>query len=293
MNAKQDKVRLENIETELFLAGIFRYYGYDFRDYGQEIIKARIRQRMLAERVSTVSRFQGKILHDPACLERFLRALSGSHVGMFGDTDFYFGFRSHVVPLLKTYPFVRIWDIACSSGHQAYAMAILLTEEGIYSRCRIYATDLSEAALRQARKGVLSRAAAEEYANNYLLAGGRRSFWDYCKPKNNRLALQGSIKRNIVFSQHNLVTDSSFNEFQVIVCRNVLSLFGLALQQRVHNLIFESLGRFGVLILGSSESPEALPKGGQYETFNDCAGFYQKIDHFRISRTVGRLSGSG
>lgn len=155
-------------------------------------------------------------------------------------------------------------------------MAILLEEEGIYQRTRIYATDLSEEAIRQARTGAISLQALDEYADNYLKAGGKRSFSDYFKKKGKRLLVEQSLKKNIVFSEHNLATDGSFNEFQVIVCRDVLSDFNLRLSQRVDTLIYESLSRFGFLVLGPTESLESMPYEDHYSLLDEASHVYQK-----------------
>lgn len=268
--------KLEDLEIELLLEAVLRCYGYDFRDYEPGAVRRRIREGMLAGRVSTISRFQEKVLHEPAFLERFLRGFSSSSLSMFSDPGFYNSFRAKVVPQLKTYPFVRIWHVGCSTGEEVYSMAILLEEEGIYQRTRIYATDLSEEAVRQARTGAIPLRALDEYADNYLKAGGKRSFSDYFKKKGKRLLVEQSLKKNIVFSEHNLATDGSFNEFQVIVCRDVLSDFNLRLRQRVDTLIYESLSRFGFLILGQSESLQSMPYEDHYSLLDEGTHVYQK-----------------
>ncbi|MFY9569856.1 MAG: CheR family methyltransferase [Blastocatellia bacterium] len=277
--------RLEELETELLLEGVLRYYGYDFRDYDASAVRRRIREGMLAGRVSTISRFQEKVLHNPSFLGRFLRTFSITGLSMFSDADFYQAFRAKVVPLLRTYPFVRIWHAGCSTGQEVYAMAILLEEEGLYSRCRIYATDLSEEAILEARKGSYPSSAADGYEINYLNAGGKKSLYDYCKRKGSRLLVNPALRKQIVFSEHNLAAGSSFNEFQVVVCRDILLSFNQTLKERVDKLIYESLGRFGVLALGASETLKAMPHEPCYSLLDERGRLYQKLGYTSDSQT--------
>ena len=275
-----DKVvndQLEELETDLLLQAVYRYYGYDFRGYERSAVRRRIREVMLAGRVSTISRFQEKLLHEPALLERFLRAFSNTGLSMFSDPAFFKAFRMKVVPKLRTYPFIRIWYAGCSTGEDVYSMAILLQEDALYQRSRIYATDLSEAALKQARTGSFPKAAAEHYAANYRSAGGTRALTDYLRTKGNRLLIKPALKKNILFSEHNLATDGSFNEFQLIVCRDVLGNFNQGLRQRIDRLIYESLSRFGILSIGRSESLETMPYQDRYELLDEEGRFFQKL----------------
>src|SRR5207248_621529 len=175
--------------------------------------------------------------------------LSINVTAMFRDPSFYVALREKIVPTLKTYPFSRVWVAGCSTGEEVYSLAILLEEEGIYDRARIYATDLNEAVVARARDGVFPLAKMQDYTQNYLRAGGTRSFSDYYVSAYDGAAFDRSLMRNVVFAQHNLVSDGSFNEFQLIVCRNVLIYFDRPLQERVHELFYESLVRLGTLAL--------------------------------------------
>jgi len=268
---------LEELEAELLLEGLRNYYGYDFRNYERAAVRSRIRECMMAVRITTISRFQERVLRDPSLLERFLRTFSKSGVSMFSDPRFYKVFRTKVIPMLRTYPFVRIWHAGCSTGQEVYSLAILLEEEGIYERSRIYATDLSEEAIRQARRGSFQASAIEAFASNYIEAGGKRSFSDYASAKRGRLMIDPSLKKHIVFSEHNLATDGSFNEFQVIICRELLASFNRTLKERVGNLIYESLGRLGVLALGPDESMESMPHRACYSVLDQSTGLFQKL----------------
>jgi chemotaxis protein methyltransferase CheR len=276
--------RLEELETDLLLEAVNRYYGYDFRDYDPGAVKRRIRECMLAGRVSTISKFQDKLLHQPPFLERFLGSFSSAGLSLFSDASFYRALRMKVVPHLRTYPFIRIWHVGCSTGEDAYSMAILLQEEGLYQRARIYATDLSEEAIRQARVGGFRSSLADQYSANYQKAGGTRSLLEHFKRKGNRMLVEPSLKKNIVFSQHNLATDGSFNEFQVIVCRGILGSFNHKLRERVDRLIYDSLSRFGILALGPAESLEAMPYEDHYALLDEESRLYQKQRSYVISR---------
>ena len=286
MSNRETNTKLEELETDLLLEALLRYYGYDFLDYEPGLIRRRIRESMLAGRISTISRFQDKLLHQPAFLERFLRGFSSTSLSMFSDPGFYRAFRMRVVPQLRTYPFIRIWHAGCSTGEDVYSMAILLQEEGLYQRSRIYATDLSEEVVRQARIGSFRSSGADQDAADYKRAGGTRSLSDYFKKKGNRLLIEPALKRHIVFSEHNLATDGSFNEFQVIVCRDVLGSFNHRLRERVDSLIYDSLSRFGVLALDPTDSLETMPYEDHYVLLDEESRLYQKHGSNVIPRFV-------
>ena len=265
MSLPTPPTELEEIEIRLLLEGIYQYYGFDFRDYALASLKRRIWNAVRAEGLSTVSAFQDRVLHDSACLERLLLMLSVNVTAMFRDPGFYLAFRAEVVPLLKTYPFIRIWHTGCSTGEEVYSMAVLLREEGLYDRCRIYATDMNEAVLKRARAGIFPIKRMREYTHNYLKAGGTCSFSEYYTSGYDSAIFCASLRENMVFSQHNLAMDGPFNEFHVILCRNVLIYFNKALQARVHGLLYESLATFGVLGLGHQESIRFNPHEQDYE----------------------------
>lgn len=269
-------VDLEKVEIDLLLEGVFRYYGFDFRNYAPASLKRRIWNVIHAEKLTTISGLLEKILHDRTCLERFVLNLSINVTSMFRDPNFYLALRTNVIPLLRTYPFIRIWHAGCSTGEEVYSMAILLTEENLYHRCRLYATDINEAVIKKAKAGIFPLKSMQEYTQNYLQAGGKQSFSEYYTAAYDNAIFRASLKENIVFSQHNLVTDSSFNEFHVILCRNVLIYFNAALQQQVYQLFHNSLTRFGVLGLGKPESLKFTP----YEQH------YEQLSHEKLYRRV-------
>lgn len=269
--------KLEDIEINLLLEGVFRYYGFDFRNYAPASLKRRIWKIVRAENLTSISGLQEKILHDPTYLDRFLLGLSVNVTAMFRDPSFYLVFRSKVVPLLRTYPFIRIWCAGCSTGEEVYSMAILLEEEGLYSRCRLYATDMNEMVLKIAKAGIFPLGLMQEYTQNYLQAGGKQSLSVYYTAAYDNAIFRSSLKENIVFSAHNLVTDGSFNEFNVILCRNVLIYFNQTLQKRVHNLLYESLCMFGVLGLGHKESLKLTSYDQHYQDLESREKLYRKI----------------
>jgi chemotaxis protein methyltransferase CheR len=268
---------LEQIEIELLLEGVYRHYGFDFREYAYASIRRRLWKRIEAEGLSTVSALQERILHDPAMMERLLLDLSINVTAMFRDPSFYRVFREVVVPTLRTYPFIRIWHAGCATGEEVYSMAILLEEEGLYDRARIYATDINEVVLQKAKAGIFPLDRMQEYTENYIAAGGKRSFSDYYMAKYDGALFSPSLTRNVVFSQHNLVTDRSFSEFNAILCRNVLIYFDKTLQAKVHGLFYDSLVIFGVLALGSRESLRFSPYEESYEQINGPEKIYRKV----------------
>ena len=267
---------MEQLEIELLLEAIFRHYGFDFRAYAFSSIRRRIWKRINAEELPNVTSLQERVLHDPQVMERLLLDLSINVTAMFRDPGFYRAFREQVVPLLRTYPFIRVWHAGCSTGEEVYSMEILLEEEGLLGKSRLYATDINEVVLQQARAGIFPLERMQEYTENYIKAGGTRAFSEYYVAKYDGALFNPSLTEHVVFSQHNLVTDRSFSEFNVILCRNVLIYFDRKLQATVHRLFYDSLVNFGILGLGGKESL----KFSQYET---C---YEQIASEKIYRKV-------
>jgi chemotaxis protein methyltransferase CheR len=268
---------LERLEIELLLEGIFRHYGFDFRAYAYASIRRRLWKRIEAEGLTSVSGLQALVLHETPAMERLLLDLSVSVTAMFRDPGFYQVFRDTVVPLMRTYPFIRIWHAGCSSGEEVYSTAIVLEEEGLLDRTRVYATDINDAVLQQARAGIFPLNRMQEYTENYIRAGGKRSFSEYYTALYDGALFSPTLTRNVVFSQHNLVTDRSFSEFNVIFCRNVLIYFDRALQNRVHSLFYDSLVMFGVLALGSKESLRFSQYEPCYEMLDSREKLYRKV----------------
>jgi chemotaxis protein methyltransferase CheR len=272
---EQDTV--ESLELDLLLEGIVRMYGYDFRGYARTSLRRRIDAIMRAEGVTTISALQERVLHEKSSWERFLQGISVNVSAMFRDPEFFLAFRQHAVPLLRTYPFIRIWQAGCSLGEEAYSLAILLYEEGLYDRTRIYATDINEVTLRQAREGIYPADLMQKYTQYYIQAGGTRSFSEYYTARYDFAILRPELRQHIVFSQHNLVSDGPFNEFNVVLCRNVMIYFNRELQERTHALLFDSLVKFGILGLGSRESLRFLSREKSYEVLVPGEKLYRRV----------------
>ena len=264
----EGRLDLETIELQLLLEGVYRQYGFDFREYAPASLKRRVWRRVQAEGVGTIAGLLARVLHEPEAMTRLLLDLSINVTSMFRDPSFYLALRERVVPLLRTYPFTRIWVAGCSTGEEVYSLAILLAEEGLHERTRIYATDINEAVLERARAGVFPLEKMREYTDNYIRAGGPRSFSEYYLAKYEGALFNRELTDNVVWAPHNLVQDHQFNTFNLILCRNVMIYFDRGLQSRVHRLLHDSLERFGVLALGHKESI-------RFTGFEDC---YEELD---------------
>ena len=267
----------EGLEIDLLLQVIYKVRGYDFRGYARTSLKRRILSRVREEGLRSISGLQERALHDEACMDRLLHNLSVNVTEMFRDPEFYQSFRTNVVPLLRTYPFIRVWNAGCSTGEEAYSFAILLKEEGLYDRARIYATDSNELVLQEARAGTFSLKKMRDYTSNYIAGGGTRAFSEYYSIDSGSAAVDPDLRANIVFAPHNLVTDRSFQEFNVIVCRNVMIYFARPLQNRVHALFHASLAHLGVLALGRKESIAHTEHVDSYEEVDGTERIYRKV----------------
>ena len=267
----------EASDIRLLLNTLYERAGVDFRAYAYSSLKRRILTRVQRENVGSIAGLQKLILRDPSCQERLVTGLTIHVTAMFRDPAFYRLMRSEVVPVLRTYPFLRFWVAGCSTGEEVYSLAILLQEEGLYSRCRIYATDLNDAVLAKAQRGIFPLAAMQEYTRNYQRAEGTRCFADYYTADNDYAILRPELRENVVFAAHNLVGDASFNEFHGIFCRNVMIYFNRALQERVHRLFYDSLLTYGYLGLGRSETIRFTPHAAAYEEISSQEKLYRKI----------------
>jgi chemotaxis protein methyltransferase CheR len=251
--------------------------GLDFRDYSPASLHRRIQRRMIAEQVESVAALERLIKTEPAALARLAEALTVPVTSMFRDPAFFREFRARVAPLLRTHPFLRLWVAGCSTGQEVYSLAILLHEEGLYERSRIYATELQPATLEQAASGIYPLATMQEYTRNYQEAGGTEDFSHYYTADASSAIVRPHLRRNLVFAVHNLVSDRSFNEFHLIFCRNVMIYFNRTLQQRVHSLLYESLSMWGYLGLGRSESVRFSQHEHCYETVAQRERLYRKV----------------
>ncbi|MDD3636476.1 MAG: protein-glutamate O-methyltransferase CheR [Bacteroidales bacterium] len=242
------------LEMELLLEALVRQYGYDFRNYNKAHIKRRLIFRMQQLGLKSLSELQHQILHHTNILATILKDLSINVTEMYRDPSFYLSLRKEVIPLLRTYPYLRIWHAGCATGEEVYSFAILLKEEGLYERSQIYATDFNTEVLETAKKGIYPVSKIKEYTFNYQAAGGKNSFSDYYTARYDAVRFDPELRKNIVFANHNLVTDSVFAETHLIICRNVLIYFDRSLQNKVLNLFNDSLIMGGFLGLGSKEN---------------------------------------
>jgi chemotaxis protein methyltransferase CheR len=268
---------LEAVEIDLLAEGIYEAYGFDFRRYSRPSFRRRVWRRVELEGLTSISGLLERVLHDPASMKRLLADLSVNVSAMFRDPGFFRVFRAKVVPQLRTYPFLRVWNAGCATGEETLSVAILLKEAGLYDRTRIYATDMDDATLDQARTLAYPIAKMRDYTENYIRAGGTRSFSEYYVADGDRVVFHPALADNVVFAQHNLVTDRSFNEFHVIMCRNVMIYFDRELQEHVHTLLYESLTPFGVLGLGSRETIEVSGHREAYEQLGETERLYRKV----------------
>jgi chemotaxis protein methyltransferase CheR len=268
---------IEEVEIEALLGALERRYGYDFRNYARASLRRRIRSTLEAEKLATVSSLQQLLLRDPTSMQRFIYRLSVHVTSMFRDAEFFRVFRSEVVPWLRTYPYLRIWHAGCATGEEVYSMAILLEEEGLYDRCRIYATDISDLLLQRAKRGIYTLDAIRRYTAAYHRAGGRRDFSSYYTADSENAVLHEKLRKNVVFSLHNLVSDGSFNEFNVVLCRNVLIYFDDPLRDRVLGLLDQSVVRGGFMAIGRKESLRFTPLQSRYSELRGEVRVYRRL----------------
>lgn len=250
-------MRLNNITPDkiaLLLESIFENYGYDFRQYAESHVYRRVLNRLSLSGIGSIDQLTDQIIKDKGFASMLIEDLSITVTEMFRDSDFYIALREKVIPILKTYPFIKIWHAGCSTGQEAYSMAIVLKEEGLYERSTIYATDFNQKALNHAKEGIYPNKLIRDYTYNYQKSGGKHSLSNYFTSDSDRAIMNQSIKKNIVWANHNLVTDSVFSEVHLILCRNVLIYFNSNLQNKVHHLFFNSLIKGGLLCLGLKES---------------------------------------
>lgn len=264
----------ESIEVALVLEAIRAKYGCDLRGYTRESMHRRLRAALEGLRLGHLGELQHALLHDPGLFAQLLDQLTVHVTELFRDPEFYSSFRARVVPLLRTYPLLRIWHAGCATGEEVYALAMLLTEEGLYERCQIYATDLSETALAQAKEGVFSATRVATFADNYLRAGGRGLFSRYYTAAYDHVGMSARLRENILFFPHNLVTDFAFGEMHVVFCRNVFIYFGPELRLQVLSKFQSSLCGGGFLCLGTSERLCNSVRG-QFSDFSDEQHIYR------------------
>ncbi|MDD2309210.1 MAG: protein-glutamate O-methyltransferase CheR [Desulfuromonadaceae bacterium] len=267
---------LIDLEIQLLLKGICQVYGYDFREYSEASLRRRLTRWLSASGFATFSLAQSQLLRDRALFCTLLRGIMVNVSDMFRDPFFFKAIREQVVPYLKTYPFVKIWHAGCASGEEAYSMAILLLEEGLKGRFRIYATDINEEVIRKAGEGIYPLQELQRFTRNYQQAGGSGSFSDYYTARYDHAVLHSSLRDTIVFAAHNLAVDADFGVMNLILCRNVMIYFKQPLKERVLGLLDSSLVPGGFLCLGTKESLDHRKISDRYEAVTPQMQIYRK-----------------
>lgn len=266
----------ERIEIHLLLEAIHIKYGYDFRKYSNTHVFRRIHEIIEKTNCQSISELQYKVLYEPDTFMIFLKNLSINVTEMFRNPQFFKILRNEIIPVLKTYPFIKIWSAGCSTGEEVYSLAILLHEEGLLDRTIIYGTDINEDVLIKAREGIYPANIIEKFSENYQNAGGKGHFDEYFTVKYNYASVKDELKKNIVFAGHNLVTDHVFGEMNLITCRNVFIYFEQELQDHAIKLFSDSLCTGGFLGLGSKEDIRFSTYHNTFQTINERNRLYQK-----------------
>jgi chemotaxis protein methyltransferase CheR len=265
-----------DIEVRLLVEAVYLRYGHDFRDYAQASLKRRILQAQHHMGAGSISALQERVLHDPGAFAQLLQYLTVPVSEMFRDPSYFLALRRHVVPVLRTYPSLKIWVAGCSTGEEAYSMAILLREEELLQRSILYATDINHASLDKARKGIFSLEAMQTFTRNYQAAGGPRSFSEYYTAAYGGALFQKDLRDAITFADHSLATDAVFAETQLVSCRNVLIYFNRQLQDRALGLFHDSLAHRGFLGLGSKETLDFSGYADRFETVSRPDRLYRR-----------------
>lgn len=269
---------IERIEIDLLLEAVFRRWGYDFRSYARASIERRVRQFLSGAGCASVSEMIPRVIHDKEFFTKLARYFSISVTELFRDPSVYRAVREQVVPLLRTWPHIKVWCAGCATGEEVYSLAIVLKEEGIYDRATIYATDFNDEVLDRAREGIYGIDKFQEATRNYQQTGGKASFSEYYHSRYDAAVMDGALKEGIVFSTHNLASDAAFGEMHLVFCRNVLIYFNRELQDRALGLFTESLVHGGFLCLGTKEDLRFTDAAGSYEAVDEKARVYRKSE---------------
>ncbi|RNL50671.1 CheR family methyltransferase [Pedobacter jejuensis] len=256
---------IDNEQIETLLSDVLDAHGYDFSEYSPASIKRRILRLYGLDNFVSFAEFRYTVKTDKQYFKRFLEEITVNVTEMFRDPSFYKALRNDVLPIFGTYPFIRIWVAGCSTGEEAYSLAIVLKELKLLHKSLIYATDINPSVLEKAKKGMFPLNYLKGYSENYLQSGGEQDFSTYYAANYTLAKFDETLSEKMIFSTHNLVSDHSFNEFQLILCRNVLIYFDKELQHKVFQLFDNSLEQLGYLALGSKESLDFWPKAKQFK----------------------------
>lgn len=273
----RDALALETIEVDLFVEALFRRYGYDFRDYGRASLTRRVRNLASGFGATSIADLTARVLHAPDRLPDIIAGLSVPVSEFFRDPHVFLALKERVFPVLASYPEINIWQAGCAHGEEVYSLAILLIEAGLYERTRIFATDISKAALDRAAEGIFPLQEASDAARRYRAAGGAASFSDYFHARYELMKLDQRLTANVTFAEHNLVTDGVFCEAHLILCRNVLIYFTTPLQDRVLGRFAQSLVRGGFLCIGTRENLEFSQARNRFQVIDGAAQLYRLL----------------
>ncbi|MEE2732842.1 CheR family methyltransferase [Ketobacter sp.] len=277
-DGKLDQLSEFEVEVECLMQALYLRWGYDFREYSRASLRRRVARYMSDNHILRPCDLQHELVRDKKRCVHFVRGLTVNVTDMFRDPVFYRVIREQVIPELRSHPFIKIWHAGCSTGEEAYSMSILLHEEGLGERAVIYATDINSQVLDQASKGVYHDKMLATARENYRDAGGKSGLDDFISVGYERFLIDPGLKKNIVFTQHDLVTDQVFGEMQMVICRNVLIYFRRELQTKVLTLFHNSLDLGGFLGLGIKESLRSLPNEFRYKAIDESARVFQRID---------------
>jgi chemotaxis protein methyltransferase CheR len=269
---------IEQIEIDLLLEAVYRRYGYDFRSYARASVERRLKLFLSKLGCDSVSGLIPIILRDRLLFSRLARNFSIAVTEMFRDPFVYKTVRNDVIPVLRTWPHFKIWHAGCATGEEVYSLAIVLKEEGVYDRATIYATDFNDEALERAREGIFEIKKLQEATRNYRQAGGKASLAEYYHARYDAAVMRSGLKERIVFSGHNLASDSVFGDMHLVFCRNVLIYFNRDLQDRALELFTESLVHGGFLCLGAKEDLQFSSVSKRYDIVDEKARIYKKKD---------------
>jgi len=268
---------IKDDEVDILLNDLLDVYGYDFNDYSKASLKRRINRLYALDKFPSFAEFRFRIRKDEDYLKRFVEEITVNVTEMFRDPHFYRCLRTDVLRVLATYPLIRIWHAGCSTGEEVYSMAIMLKEANLLHKSLLYATDINPDVLERAKKGIFPLVNMKQYSENYIQSGGEQDFSTYYTAKYDNAKFDQDLSAKMIFATHNLVSDRSFNEFQLIMCRNVMIYFDKDLQDRVLNLFDQSLEPLGYLALGTKETMRFAP----------VADRYKQVDKQKLWRKTG------
>ena len=272
------RVDISEAEIRQLLETLYQRYHYDFRQYAAASLKRRLLQALTHFHCQTLAQLQERVLTDESAFPRLLEYLTVQVSDLFRDPEFFLTVRQQVIPLLATYPSLKLWVAGCSTGEEAYSYAILLAEEGLLDRTRIYATDINDESLRKAQKGVYPLDRMKQFTLNHRQAGGHGSLSDYYHADADSAVMSPTLKQHITFADHSLATDSIFSEVQLVSCRNVLIYFDKTLQDRALGLFADALCRRGFLCLGTKESVRFSAHAQRFQEVSGEQKIYRRVD---------------